>query len=155
MQSKSRAPVTVYRIISVTVLAFLLVVIFCLSAQTASESSELSGGVLGVLKALRLLIGEEQLRTLAHFCEFAALGFAAANAAFSLYGYFRPVLAAVFACVYSLSDEIHQIFVPGRAFQLSDLAVDWSGVVCGTIVCTLIFLSVRRRNEYGKAISMY
>ena len=38
--------------------------------------------------------------------------------------------AATFA--YAISDEIHQTFVPGRAFSVEDLAVDLAGIVAGT-----------------------
>ena len=38
-----------------------------------------------------------------------------------------------FACLYGLSDEIHQHFVPTRTFQLKDLSVDFSGAILGTL----------------------
>jgi VanZ family protein len=42
---------------------------------------------------------------------------------------------------YGWSDETHQLFVPGRAFQIMDLALDLAGV---TLAVLLIYL-VRRR----------
>ncbi|MCK4648089.1 VanZ family protein [bacterium] len=39
------------------------------------------------------------------------------------------VLAIIFSILYALSDEIHQYFVPGREFDLWDLAADSLGVV--------------------------
>jgi VanZ family protein len=38
------------------------------------------------------------------------------------------------AILYSLGDEIHQIFVPGREFQLEDLAVDTIGALVGVLI---------------------
>jgi VanZ family protein len=35
--------------------------------------------------------------------------------------------------LYALSDEIHQLFVPGRTFQLMDLALDLLGGMIGLI----------------------
>jgi VanZ family protein len=44
----------------------------------------------------------------------------------------RRTWVAFFVCVaYSLSDEVHQLFVPGRAFQLQDLALDALGSALG------------------------
>lgn len=40
--------------------------------------------------------------------------------------------------LYALSDEIHQHFVPGRAFQWSDLLLDLTGILIGTLVFFLV-----------------
>lgn len=60
--------------------------------------------------------------------------------AFIWHGRARPdlVLAAWgLTALYALSDEIHQLYVPGRAFQLSDLALDISGAALGIAVYLL------------------
>jgi VanZ family protein len=62
-------------------------------------------------------------------------------------GYVRLELMAIafgVSAVYALSDEIHQLFVPGRAFQLSDLALDLFGSVLG-VVTFAFFLTLWRR----------
>ncbi len=38
------------------------------------------------------------------------------------------------AILYSLGDEIHQVFVPGREFQLEDLAIDTFGSLIGILI---------------------
>ena len=44
----------------------------------------------------------------------------------------KAVAVALAICVvYGITDEIHQIFVPGRAFQVSDLAMDAAGSIIG------------------------
>ena len=48
------------------------------------------------------------------------------------------VIAA--ACVYGLSDEFHQTFVPGRAFDVLDLAADTAGAA----VAVAIWVAWRR-----------
>ncbi len=45
---------------------------------------------------------------------------------------FIAALALSICMLYALSDEIHQIFVPGRAFQLVDLGLDLLGSSLGT-----------------------
>ena len=44
----------------------------------------------------------------------------------------KAVAIAMAICqAYGLSDEIHQLFVPGRAFELSDLVMDGLGSLIG------------------------
>ena len=38
-------------------------------------------------------------------------------------------LAIIFSILYALSDEVHQLFVPGRKFDLWDLAADSLGII--------------------------
>ena len=45
------------------------------------------------------------------------------------------VLAILFGVLYALTDEAHQMFVPGRAADAADLVADAIGVVLGTIGC--------------------
>lgn len=41
------------------------------------------------------------------------------------------------AAIYGLSDEIHQLFVPGRSFDLLDLAADTLGAAIAVITLTI------------------
>jgi len=50
------------------------------------------------------------------------------------------ILAIIFSILYALSDEIHQYFVPGREFDLWDLAADSLGIV-------LVALYLNRRQN--------
>ena len=42
------------------------------------------------------------------------------------------------AVLYSVTDEIHQMFVPGRSCELRDVAIDSCGVATGILLCTII-----------------
>ncbi len=53
------------------------------------------------------------------------------------------ILAIIFSILYALSDEIHQLFVPGREFDLWDLAADSLGAI-------LIAIYLKRKQELGK-----
>ena len=73
-----------------------------------------------------------------HFVEYAILAFLLMRA---LTMTFPPttnisLLTIVLAMVFALSDEIHQIFVPGRAFQVVDLVIDLLGVLFGVFLYT-------------------
>lgn len=41
------------------------------------------------------------------------------------------VISLAICVIYALTDEIHQIFVPDRAFQISDLVMDFFGSILG------------------------
>ncbi len=43
----------------------------------------------------------------------------------------QQLLSVLLSMLYALSDETHQIFVPGRAFQVIDLVVDLGGILTG------------------------
>ena len=63
----------------------------------------------------------------------------------------QPVVIAVcFSVLYALSDEIHQIFVDGRAFGVADILIDSAGAVVGIAVCILFraaAVGVRKKKE--------
>ncbi len=132
----------IYIIISAVVLLAVLVTIFILSAQNGEESSSTSGFFTKLIEAVfGQSANEAIIRTLAHFCEFAGLGFLMCNFIFALKDKLRPFLSILFSVGYAVTDEIHQFFVPGRACQLSDLAVDSCGVVFGIAVfCIIVYI---------------
>jgi VanZ family protein len=48
----------------------------------------------------------------------------------------RPAgLAMTIAVTYAVTDEIHQMFVPGRSAEVADLIADAIGVCGGTVAC--------------------
>jgi VanZ family protein len=74
----------------------------------------------------------------AHALAYAGLGFLLVRALAGGLG--RPVspgaalLAVALGVAYGLSDEFHQLFVPGRQFDVGDLAADGLGVAAGAVV---------------------
>lgn len=137
-------------------------VIFSFSAQTKEESSVVSEGfsyrmvnTTGLL--FHLHIDEEKIREIAgaierfvrkgaHMTEFAIL-------AILLYGWMcrwqisrlrRVCAAAVLAVLYACSDELHQLFVAGRAGRVSDVLVDSAGVALGLALFFLVIKIVEQ-----------
>jgi VanZ family protein len=68
------------------------------------------------------------LRKLAHAGEFAVLG------ALLLRATDRAVVAFVLGALYAVSDEVHQVFVPGRMGSPLDVAIDIVGVAAGVLL---------------------
>lgn len=49
------------------------------------------------------------------------------------------------AALYAASDEIHQLFVPGRSGQLSDVILDSAGTLAGVAAFTVLCWLINRR----------
>ena len=120
-----------------------MIVIFCFSHQSASQSSNLSSGIVAKLidfikYNLSININEDLLHTAirkgAHFTEYLIL------AVFVMFGLTKnnvskPFLKSVIICaLYAMTDEFHQLFVDGRSGRVFDVMVDTSGAVLGTFI---------------------
>lgn len=57
------------------------------------------------------------------------------------------ITAFVIAVLYACSDEVHQLFIDGRAGQVADVFVDASGAAIGCLlICLLMWWFMRRRS---------
>lgn len=122
----------IYIAISAILVIAVAIIIFYLSHQTSTESSETSDSLIDMIAAfLGLSFSENFIRTFAHFCEYALFGFLVFNLYFAIKDKLKPLLSIVLSLGYAITDEIHQLFIPGRAFQLIDLAVDLGGIILG------------------------
>lgn len=146
----------IYTIISWILVAVCMCVIFCLSAQNGEQSSNLSGSfVMAILNWLGIVIDEGLLRSIAHCLEFMGLSVLLFNAVYvSWFLKVTPIIAFFGTVIYAIIDEIHQIFVPDRAFQISDILVDSTGALIGVIASFVIlkfilYIIKKRGNKNG------
>lgn len=131
-----------------------MVFIFCMSAQPADESSLTSGQITRLIAKLLLSNFTDYsdatqdkiirgmsfvVRKTAHFTEYACLGFLGYIWLHRIRRGWLYALAGT--VVYAVTDEIHQIFTPGRACEIRDMLVDSSGAFFG-IVTAFVLLSV-------------
>lgn len=135
------------RILSLIISLLLMAVIFILSSQPGDASNEtsmsfaslfFSGDIEFALNAL--------IRKFAHMAEFAALAVPAwlFVSTFDLKKLFKNVLPFVFTALYAASDEIHQLFVEGRAGQISDIIVDSLGALLGIVFINLLICFIQK-----------
>ena len=90
-----------------------------------------------------------EVNKLLHVAEYAGLGFLFARAIKRGKGSSPAALAAfsfAFALVYGASDEIHQLFVPGRHFAYADMLLDAVGGAVGGLANLLL----SRTKSFGK-----
>lgn len=129
--------------------------IFWLSSKDGNQSQNMSDSVRGILmKLFGPLLNSFIVRKFAHFFEYAVLGFLIGCALFLSRRRFSPITAVICSALYSISDEIHQYFVPGRACRIFDVGVDTLGALTGTLILALIILIVnsiamRRKEKYS------
>ena len=135
----------IYFYISLIIVLLLFVLIFCLSHQSGEESTETSGWFTSLLNFIfPFELTEDFVRTMAHFSEFACLSFFMNNLFVAYKEKLIPLIACSLSFFYAITDEIHQIFVPGRACQFLDMMVDLAGILSGFIVYAVIYTLVRK-----------
>lgn len=130
-------------------------IIFVFSAQVGERSSKASRVIVdliirlvediptGALNAPEGVYAfvNKLVRKVAHFAEFALLGFCLRLLAAS-YGIKRPTrLCWLAGTLYAVTDEVHQLFVPERACMWQDVLLDSAGVLAG-IACAYAMLVV-------------
>ena len=148
-----------------------MILIFSFSAQPAKQSADLSGGV-GRKVASIFVPGfrewekntQEQfvdtidfyIRKTAHFTEYMVLGALWILCLWTnpkgKYSLKKNMGISTFASVmYAMSDELHQLFVAGRAGRWMDVGIDALGAVTGVCLIGLgIFLFIEKRVWYNK-----
>lgn len=57
------------------------------------------------------------------------------------------IFAVCVACVYALTDEFHQRYVPGRSADWTDILADWSGVVTVAVLWWQVQLRRREKSD--------
>lgn len=140
-----------------TAIAWILVVvcmgvIFWMSSQTSDESSAQSSAILIWLKNIfgNSIFTDFSVRKLAHFLEFAGLSLLINIALWQTRKKKEAPFAVALTSLYAVTDELHQLFIPGRSCQLMDWAIDTSGAILGAICFLIIFAvisSVKNRKN--------
>lgn len=132
-------------------------VIYSLSAQPAPESASLSIGLSDVLlDAVRNISPglktdpeafNEALRTAAHFGIYHILGVLLLPAVWLRWRKDAILTTLAIGILYAVSDELHQLFVPGRGAQLTDVLVDATGALTGALLAYWILILAMRRKK--------
>lgn len=136
------------KIISWLLVGLWMLLIFCFSHQPATQSSGLSTEVTEIILSIvdkvapsatiDLDLFHHIVRKNAHFFVYLILGILVINALRSLkyenIGNYKMIVLAILICaLYAASDEIHQLFILGRAGQLKDVLIDSAGAMVGIL----------------------
>lgn len=142
-----------FRIIVFILTAGMVTFAFVHSSMPADLSGEESESVMDFLQYIFNFFGfnaeltDNIVRKAAHFTEYTAIGMLLVCCAYSFsrtkpYRYYSQILFAGLAT--AVCDETIQLNVPGRSGQITDVLLDFSGVITGAVIM-LIFYSVYRK----------
>ena len=140
-----------------------MTVIFCFSAQPADVSTDTSlhvGMTIGKMSVpdFSKLPKEEQMdyakkiefpvRKMAHATEYAILGCLLTNLCRSLSMKKAYMWSWLMGSAYAATDEFHQLFVPGRSGQITDVMLDSVGCLTGCLLIYLILCIVKKHASF-------
>ena len=139
-----------------------MITIFMFSSDNAEKSTKKSDGVIIKISELvlnkKLTTKEKEhltskyitpVRKSAHFIIYFTLGLLV----LSYIKEFTPnntkafIISIEIVFLYALSDELHQLFVPGRSGEILDILIDTSGAVISNII--YIGISKWRKRLHG------
>lgn len=117
-----------------------MIFIFTMSSFNATESSNQSNYIVNIIANIlninNISLLSLIIRKLAHFTEYLILGILLFHSIpKSSKKYF---LVLIICFLYAISDEIHQIYVPGRSCQITDIIIDTFGSLTGLLLYKLI-----------------
>ena len=148
----------VLRIISIIFIISISVTIFGFSAQDGESSGSLSKSI--IIKIADILnvnenreafveIGEKVIRKLAHFSIYAFLGMCMATfiARFKIKEKWQIISSFIWCFLYAGTDEIHQLFSPGRHGSFGDVVLDTIGASVGICLVFIIIYIAKMRNN--------
>jgi VanZ family protein len=127
-------------LIGIITLFIWMTVIFLLSNEPSTVSSERSGAIVEVVKTLGTSLPNDVLtfitRKLAHIIAYFILGILM----FFVVRAYTPnarkafLTSISFVCLYAITDEFHQTFVPGRSGEVRDVLIDTTAGAAGVLV---------------------
>lgn len=154
----------IYIIISIAIMG----IIFYFSAENSQMSNTSSGNfkkiILNIIspvlpdKAVSFIM--EYIRKIAHFTLYFSLGLSTALTAKEIHQFKYAdrrvsvkayIYAFAFCIIYSVSDELHQYFVPGRSCKLTDVLLDSCGALTSILLVCIISTIIHLRCKNGAA----
>ncbi len=147
------------KIIKLMLILLVMFTIFNFSADTGSKSTKKSDGL--IIKTVEFFYGRSldkpekekwlkylviPVRKSAHFCIYLVLGFLVISFIKEYYilSYKQLLLSLLICILYAISDEVHQLFVPGRSGEIRDIIIDGVGSISGILIYYLGYKKIRK-----------
>lgn len=159
---KQKTTVRRQRIVAAIPMLIMMILIFLFSAKTAVESDgtslPIAETILKLYQGIFGNLGEEAyiaahrvsnvlVRKAAHMTEFGVLAVCTSYYLFicGLRGR-RGMMYSIFLSVaYAITDEIHQLFVPGRSGRVTDVLIDTIGCLLGALFFSFLQHVIKNR----------
>lgn len=128
--------------LSIILVLIWMIIIFIMSSFNAEDSANQSNFIVNIIANIlninNISLLSLIIRKLAHFTEYLILGTLVINM-FTKNNAKKTYLLSILLCIiYATSDEIHQIFTPGRACQIKDILIDSIGSITGIYLFKLL-----------------
>lgn len=137
-----------------------MALIFFFSSQVSNDSTATTNIVINILYKIYCMFVSppkdlltftemvfKPVRKIAHFSEFAILGVLVYINVKDFKNNKTILLSCLISLIYAISDEIHQIFVPGRACTLIDVLIDFSGSLVGILFIHLMLKRWKKESQ--------
>lgn len=135
-----------------------MAIVFTFSNQPADVSSKASGGITervvhAITKDNKKITQTQRdqietiIRKCAHFALYLIGGILTANflSTTKVQDKRIYIYAIAFCFAYAITDEIHQLFVPGRSGEIRDVIIDTAGATTGTMLFWTLRKILRRK----------
>lgn len=171
MISGSNPKILIKRIIAYIFTALVMVSIFSFSSEPAAKSTITSKNITrkivnAITKNKKIPRKKKDelvkkwnnfIRKVAHFALYLLLGasgYLSASLTFIKKGrHFvqkNALIAFLFTILYAISDEIHQLYVPGRSGEIRDVLIDATGSLMGILIVLGVLYLIGRKNTAKK-----
>ena len=160
--------INILRAILIVLLLLQMWIIFGFSNQDGEKSGTISRQITETItknissiqnlptdeKEIAMKKVEHVVRKLAHFSIYTVIGLLLMSlmSTYKIKQNNRIAISAIIGLLYAISDEIHQAYIPGRGPLVSDVFIDFSGVIMGIFIAYIIIcfcLSKLFKNEVG------
>lgn len=144
------------KIITIILIIAWMTLVFYFSNQISDDSSKLSGGITrAILNFFNILEGktlEQQsaietiIRKLAHYSIYTIGGILILLHVnlYKISANKKVIISQLIGTLYAATDEVHQLFVPGRSGEIRDVCLDSLGVITGIIITLIIQKMIKR-----------
>ena len=136
--------IIITRIILIILIILWMNLVFGFSGQNGEQSSgisyKISMLITGNNEEIAKMI-EPYVRKIAHFSEYAV---GAILIYLLIYTFpkvsskIRNISSIIITIIYAISDEIHQLYIPGREGKIVDVYIDTLGIITGILFINLI-----------------
>lgn len=156
----------IIRIILVILIILNCMMIFNFSAEKSEKSDETSGRVVNTIieinpRTKNLNQKEKEIqkekivkpvRKTAHFSIYCTLGLLIYMflSTYDINSKKKILISIMLSIIYACSDEIHQLFIPGRSGQIKDVLIDSAGASFGIIIGIIVLNIINKGKEINQ-----
>ena len=141
----------IIKIIGITLILIWMMTVFIFSNEKATESKVTSRKVtIAIVRAIsgkdisdneKLLVSVDKIvRKLAHYTLYTVGGVLIISFAYTMDKTQKEKIlySLAFGICFVITDEVHQLFVPGRTGRLLDVGIDTLGIITGILIFLII-----------------